>query len=92
LSLYSLYYSSTNISQAICSLNANMHDRLLLTALACAASVSARDVPSNVQSFYNSLKSNGACSNRLVTGFYNKEDGPNSTSRIPLPLSSPTTN
>jgi hypothetical protein len=66
-----------------------MHNRLLLSALACAASVSARDVPSNVQSFYNSLKSQGACSNKLATGFYTKEDGPNSASRIPLPLSSP---
>ena len=55
-----------------------MHNRFLLSALVGAASVSARDVPSNVQSFYDSLKTKGACSNKLATGFYSKDDGPNS--------------
>jgi hypothetical protein len=65
-----------------------MHNRLFLSALACAASVSARDVPSNVRSFYNSLKSKGACSNKLATGFYTKEEGPNSLSKRSLRVSS----
>lgn len=37
----------------------------------------ALEIPSNVQEFYNSLKSKGECSNKLATGFYNSkfEDG-----------------
>jgi hypothetical protein len=65
-----------------------MHNRQFLSALACAASVSARDVPSNVRSFYNSVKSKGACSNKLAAGFYTKEDGPNSLSKKSLRVSS----
>jgi hypothetical protein len=55
-----------------------MHNRVLLSALVGAASVSARDVPSNVRSFYDSLKAKGTCSNKLATGFYSQSDGPNS--------------
>ncbi|KAK3367698.1 family 75 glycoside hydrolase [Podospora didyma] len=42
--------------------------------------VSARDVPANVQSFYAALKSGGACSNPLETGFFSSEGGPNTYS------------
>ncbi|KAK4248459.1 glycoside hydrolase [Corynascus novoguineensis] len=54
-----------------------MRNHVLLSALAGAASVTARDIPSNVQSFYNSLKTKGNCSNKLATGFYANDDGPN---------------
>ncbi|KAL2190119.1 Chitosanase-domain-containing protein [Thermothelomyces heterothallicus CBS 203.75] len=54
-----------------------MRNQMLLSALVGAAGVAARDVPSNVQSFYDSLKAEGACSNKLATGFYAKDDGPN---------------
>lgn len=59
-----------------------MHNRVLLSALVGAASVSARDTPAHVQSFYDALKAKGACSNKLATGFYAKDEGPNS--RLPL--------
>ena len=55
-----------------------MHNRLLLSALVAASSTAARDIPSNVQSFYDSLKTQGACTSKLATGFYAKDDGPNS--------------
>ncbi|AEO60909.1 glycoside hydrolase family 75 protein [Thermothelomyces thermophilus ATCC 42464] len=54
-----------------------MRNQVLLSALVGAAGVAARDVPSNVQSFYDSLKAKGACSNKLATGFYANDDGPN---------------
>ncbi|KAK4153023.1 glycoside hydrolase [Chaetomidium leptoderma] len=54
-----------------------MHNRVLLSALVGAASVSARDTPAHVQSFYDALKAKGACSNKLATGFYAKDEGPN---------------
>lgn len=57
-----------------------MHNRVLLSALVGAAGVAARDIPSNVQTFYNTVKAQGACSNKLATGFYSKDDGPNSKS------------
>jgi hypothetical protein len=57
-----------------------MHNRLLLSALVGAASVSARDIPSNVKNFYDSLKAKGTCSNKLATGFYSKDNGPNTFS------------
>jgi hypothetical protein len=56
-----------------------MHSLLtppLISLLALAAH--ARDVPANVQSFYNSIKSQGTCSNKLATGFYSTDGGANS--------------
>ncbi|KAI1335849.1 glycoside hydrolase family 75 protein [Xylariaceae sp. FL0016] len=35
----------------------------------------ARDIPSNVQSLYDSIKSVGQCSNKLASGFYALGDG-----------------
>ncbi|KAK3934971.1 family 75 glycoside hydrolase [Diplogelasinospora grovesii] len=51
---------------------------VLLSTLAVTAS--ARDVPANVQSFYNTLKSQGSCSNKLATGFYSTDGGANTFS------------
>lgn len=44
---------------------------LLLSALTGATSVAARDIPSNIQNFYNALKAQGDCKNKLGSGFYN---------------------
>ncbi|EKD17627.1 uncharacterized protein L3040_006748 [Drepanopeziza brunnea f. sp. 'multigermtubi'] len=52
----------------------------LLTALLLASRIAARSVPANVQSFYNSVKSTGTCQNILKTGFYAKDDPPNTFS------------
>ncbi|KAL2129771.1 hypothetical protein VTI74DRAFT_7323 [Chaetomium olivicolor] len=57
-----------------------MRNQLLLPALLGAAGVSARDIPSNVKNFYDSLRAGGTCSNKLATGFYAKDDGPNTFS------------
>ncbi|KAK4126506.1 glycoside hydrolase family 75 protein, partial [Parathielavia appendiculata] len=46
-------------------------------ALLASASVTARDIPSSLQQFYDALKNKGACLNKLATGFYSKEDGSN---------------
>ncbi|KAI1769332.1 glycoside hydrolase family 75 protein [Hypoxylon sp. FL1150] len=40
----------------------------------------ARDVPSNVQAFYDELRSESKCSSTLATGFYSSYDGDNSFS------------
>jgi len=55
----------------------------LVALVALAAQIQARDVPSNIQSLYNSIKSQGTCNNKLATGFYSTDGGPNSN----LPLS-----
>lgn len=57
---------------------------LLLASLAIQVSL-ARDVPTNIQNFYNSIKNSGSCKNELQTGFYATDGGPNSTS---LPFTS----
>ncbi|KAL1866294.1 hypothetical protein VTK73DRAFT_4824 [Phialemonium thermophilum] len=44
---------------------------LILSAL--AASSAARDVPSNVRNFYNTIVGQGQCSNVLATGFHSIE-------------------
>ncbi len=44
-----------------------------LLALPCLA----RDVPSNLASFFSELKSKGDCSNKLATGFFSSDGGPN---------------
>ncbi|KAL2164898.1 hypothetical protein VTH06DRAFT_194 [Thermothelomyces fergusii] len=53
-----------------------MRNHVLLSALVGAAGVTARDVPSNIRNFYNSLKAKGDCSHKLATGFYANWDGP----------------
>ncbi|KAM7221568.1 glycoside hydrolase [Rhypophila decipiens] len=44
------------------------------------AVVSARDVPSNLKTFYNQVASQGACKNKLATGFFSTDDGPGDVS------------
>lgn len=50
---------------------------LLSVSLFLGASM-ARDVPSNVKNFYNSIKSKGQCSNALASGFYSEYNNDNS--------------
>jgi hypothetical protein len=59
-----------------------MHSLLTptLAALILAFTAQARDVPANVQTFYNSLKTKGSCSDKLATGFYSTYDGSNTFS------------
>ena len=45
------------------------------------AQVSARDVPPNIQALYDNVKKAGSCKNILKTGFFAKDDPPNSKSR-----------
>jgi hypothetical protein len=52
------------------SLLAMMHSVLLWGFALLAPASMARDIPGNVNNFYNRLKSNGDCSNKLATGFY----------------------
>lgn len=62
-----------------------------LVTLILASTAHARDVPSNIQSFYNTIKNQGTCSNKLATGFYSTDGGSNST-LLPLPVSPPIPN
>ncbi|KAK0610371.1 chitosanase precursor [Bombardia bombarda] len=55
-------------------------NRLLLLSALGAIGATARDVPTNVRNFYNTAKSAGTCSNKLATGFYANDDGPNTFS------------
>ncbi|SPQ25530.1 512c8d22-86a6-4199-b128-6251811c7042 [Thermothielavioides terrestris] len=57
-----------------------MRNRVLLQALLGAAAVSAREVPATIRSFYNSLGAAGSCCNKLATGFYASDDGPDTFS------------
>ncbi|KAK3320270.1 fungal chitosanase of glycosyl hydrolase group 75-domain-containing protein [Cercophora scortea] len=54
--------------------------RLLLLSCLGALGVTARDVPANVRTLYNSIKAQGACSNKLATGFYSRDDSANTFS------------
>lgn len=53
-----------------------MRNQLLFSALLGVAS--ARDIPANVQAFYDQVTSAGTCSNKLATGFYALDGGANS--------------
>lgn len=46
----------------------------VLLPLALLSTASALDVPDNVRAFYNKLKAQGDCRNKLATGFYNNEN------------------
>ncbi|TPX11611.1 uncharacterized protein E0L32_007590 [Thyridium curvatum] len=48
---------------------------ILFSAALLAAAVSARDVPTNVRNFYNSVKNAGACSKKIGPGFYSTDGG-----------------
>ncbi|KAK8082797.1 glycoside hydrolase family 75 [Apiospora saccharicola] len=50
--------------------------QLLATSLALSPLAAARDVPTNVRNFYNTVKGRGQCPNKLVSGFYAHQDGP----------------
>ncbi|ETS80470.1 hypothetical protein PFICI_07999 [Pestalotiopsis fici W106-1] len=50
---------------------------LLISSL-LAWTTLARDVPSNVKSLYDEIKSTGKCSDSLASGFYSTSDGANS--------------
>jgi hypothetical protein len=52
----------------------------ILSALLDAAGVSAREVPANIQRLYDALQANGTCRHPLATGFYARDDGPNTSS------------
>ncbi|KAK6865258.1 Glycoside hydrolase family 75 [Apiospora arundinis] len=50
--------------------------QLLATSLAMAPVATARDVPTNVRNFYNTIVGQGQCSNKLASGFTAKDGGP----------------
>lgn len=50
----------------------NLWNPVVLSGLLVAQAV-ARDVPANVQSLFDSITSQGSCSNELATGFYSRE-------------------
>jgi len=61
-----------------------MHSLLTPSLISLLAlTVQARDVPANIQSFYNSIKTKGTCSSKLATGFYSTYDGANSIHPFP---------
>ncbi len=49
---------------------ASLRNSLLLSLAAVAA---ARDIPSNVRSFYDSVRNKGQCDNKLKSGFHSIE-------------------
>lgn len=49
---------------------ASLRSTLLLSL---AAAATARDIPSNVRDFYNSVRGQGQCSNKLKSGFHSIE-------------------
>lgn len=51
----------------------NILKALVIPGLLAVPAV-ARDVPSNVRSLYDSIRSSGSCSNVLKGGFYSQED------------------
>ncbi|GAB1309859.1 Endo-chitosanase [Madurella fahalii] len=51
---------------------------VVLPSLSLVAFSIARDVPRNVRDFYDTVRSQGSCSRKLVTSFYSSETGTNS--------------
>jgi hypothetical protein len=47
---------------------------VLVTLLASTATVTARDVPANVRSFYNKVKNQDKCPNQLQGGFHSRDN------------------
>jgi hypothetical protein len=58
---------------------------MALAGLALTPVALARDVPSNVRSFYETLKSRGHCTNTLATGFYSSNKGSDSMCILEIP-------
>ncbi|KAM0812872.1 putative Endo-chitosanase [Seiridium cardinale] len=52
---------------------------LLLASFLASTSI-AGDIPSNVKNFYDSIKSAGQCKDKLASGFYSYDGGPDSWS------------
>ncbi|KAK8055172.1 glycoside hydrolase family 75 protein [Apiospora rasikravindrae] len=50
--------------------------QLLAASLAFTPFAAARDVPAIVRNFYNTVKGQGQCPNKLASGFYAKDNGP----------------
>ena len=46
----------------------------LSVLIATSATVAARDVPTNVRSFYNKVKAQNVCPNKLQGGFHSKDN------------------
>ncbi|KAH7419646.1 glycoside hydrolase family 75 protein [Cadophora sp. MPI-SDFR-AT-0126] len=53
---------------------------LTLSLALFATQISAREVPPNIQTLYDNVKKAGSCKNVLKTGFYAKDDPPNTFS------------
>lgn len=58
--------------------------KVLLLIAACISLVTARDVPENVRTLYESVRARGTCSSRLADGFFATETGPDSASPLPI--------
>lgn len=58
---------------------------LLITGLLTTNGI-ARDVPSNIQALYNSIRAQGSCANVLKGGFYSQENDTKGTiAKYPTP-------
>jgi len=65
------------------------HKLIILAALSLSSLGLARDVPANVRALYNSIVAQGQCSNKLATGFWSIDSGPNSKLLLLLLLPQP---
>lgn len=61
---------------------ASLRSALLLSL---AAAATARDIPTNVRDFYNSVRGQGQCNNKLKSGFHSIEGDDGCTTSLPSP-------
>lgn len=77
---------STKFPASRTATSRTMHTMLFKVLLLIPASVSlatARDVPENLRTLYQSVRARGTCSNRLADGFFATETGPDSAPPLP---------
>lgn len=53
--------------------------------MSLAALATARDIPANVQDFYNNVKAKGECSNKLASNFHSMDRDDGCTLQAPDP-------
>ena len=70
----SLTFCSTNTFVVLRSRTMHFSSAALSVLFASSATVAARDVPTNVRSFYNKVKAQDRCPNELQGGFHSKDD------------------
>lgn len=59
---------------------------VILILLSIAGVTKALPTPQNLLEFYDAIRAQGRCHRELASGFYSRDNGPNSMPMNPLPV------